>query len=94
MRRRDCHRVKKFFQLAAAAKTAEKAASGQEFKAWLADDVSEIDWDSAGQIERLGVTAGASAPDYLVDELLAEARRRYPNLKIWYVTVTAETKIP
>ncbi len=75
-------------------KTAEKAASGQEFKAWLADDVSEIDWDSAGQIERLGVTAGASAPDYLVDELLAEARRRYPNLKIRYVTVTAETKIP
>ncbi len=75
-------------------KTAEKAATVPGFKSWLADDVSEIDWDSIGQIESLGLTAGASAPDYLVDDLLAEVRRRYPNIKIRYVKVTAEKKIP
>lgn len=38
---------------------------------------SEIDWDIFNDIERLGVTAGASAPEILVEEVLDAFRERF-----------------
>jgi 4-hydroxy-3-methylbut-2-enyl diphosphate reductase len=38
---------------------------------------AEIDWPSLQGIKRLGVTAGASAPEILVQEVLAACRARY-----------------
>lgn len=71
-------------------KTAQLAAADSAFKSWLVDDVTELDWKAVGKINRLGITAGASAPEYLVQELVAEAAKRYPNLKIHYVKLGSE----
>jgi 4-hydroxy-3-methylbut-2-en-1-yl diphosphate reductase len=38
----------------------------------------------------MGVTAGASAPEVLVDEVIAMARKRF-DVTVEQVTVTAET---
>jgi 4-hydroxy-3-methylbut-2-enyl diphosphate reductase len=38
---------------------------------------SEIDWAWLGQAQRLGVSAGASAPEVLVDELIDTCRDRF-----------------
>jgi 4-hydroxy-3-methylbut-2-enyl diphosphate reductase len=37
----------------------------------------EIDWDALAGVRRLGLSAGASAPEVLVDEVLAALRERY-----------------
>jgi 4-hydroxy-3-methylbut-2-en-1-yl diphosphate reductase len=38
---------------------------------------SDIDWRWFDGVHRLGLTAGASAPEILVEEVVAEARRRF-----------------
>jgi len=38
---------------------------------------SDIDWTRFAQISSLGVTAGASAPEILVDEILAAFEQRF-----------------
>jgi 4-hydroxy-3-methylbut-2-enyl diphosphate reductase len=38
---------------------------------------SDIDWDDFGAIERLGITAGASAPEVLVEEIIGAFAQRY-----------------
>jgi 4-hydroxy-3-methylbut-2-enyl diphosphate reductase len=43
----------------------------------LVQRAAEIDWDKLGGISRLGVTAGASAPEVLVEEILDAFARRY-----------------
>ena len=43
----------------------------------LVPRASEIDWSWLDGVRRLGLTAGASAPELLVEEVVAEARRRY-----------------
>jgi 4-hydroxy-3-methylbut-2-enyl diphosphate reductase len=43
----------------------------------LVDDVSEIDWNWFDGIETVLITAGASAPEHLVQEILEELVRRY-----------------
>ena len=43
----------------------------------LVPRASEIDWRWLDGVRRLGLTAGASAPELLVEEVVAEARRRY-----------------
>jgi 4-hydroxy-3-methylbut-2-enyl diphosphate reductase len=37
----------------------------------------EIDWNRFGSIKRLGITAGASAPEVLVEEIMAAFAERY-----------------
>jgi 4-hydroxy-3-methylbut-2-en-1-yl diphosphate reductase len=49
-------------------------------KARLVQRAAEMDWDWLKGSERLGITAGASAPDLLVDELIAACRERYEVL--------------
>ncbi|MGE5505957.1 MAG: 4-hydroxy-3-methylbut-2-enyl diphosphate reductase [Actinomycetota bacterium] len=59
-------------------------------RALLVPRVDEFDWSLLEGIDRLGLTAGASAPELLVEEVVAEARRRF-QVSIEEVKVTAET---
>jgi 4-hydroxy-3-methylbut-2-enyl diphosphate reductase len=58
-------------------------------KSLLVQRASEIDWSDLQGITRLGVTAGASAPELLVEEVIAACRSRF-DVTIQEVTVTAE----
>jgi 4-hydroxy-3-methylbut-2-enyl diphosphate reductase len=51
---------------------------------------SEIDWTIFGQIKSLGITAGASAPEVLVEEMLDAFAARY-TLDIETVSTVEET---
>ncbi len=46
-------------------------------KSVLVQRASEIDWDWLGQPKTLGITAGASAPEVLVEEVLDALRARF-----------------
>lgn len=54
-------------------------------KALLADKAEDIDWQALGDIKVLGITAGASAPEVLVQGVIDAARARYD--------VTVETAV-
>ena len=43
----------------------------------LLDDAAELDWAWLEGVETLGLTAGASAPDVLVDDVMSALRARY-----------------
>ena len=45
----------------------------------LIERAAEIDWDAFSGIERLGVTAGASAPEMLVDEIIDAFKARFDD---------------
>ena len=49
----------------------------------------DIDWASLAGVARLGVTAGASAPEILVDEVITACRERF-EVSIEEITVTTE----
>jgi 4-hydroxy-3-methylbut-2-enyl diphosphate reductase len=49
----------------------------------------ELDWGALAGIRRLGITAGASAPEVLVEEVIDACRERY-EVTIEQVTVTSE----
>jgi 4-hydroxy-3-methylbut-2-enyl diphosphate reductase len=49
-------------------------------RAALVQRASEIDWSVFGALASLGVTAGASAPEVLVEEVLAAFDARYTIL--------------
>jgi 4-hydroxy-3-methylbut-2-enyl diphosphate reductase len=51
---------------------------------------AKIDWSLLAGVRRLGLTAGASAPEILVEEVIAACRVRY-SVAIEEVTVTEET---
>jgi 4-hydroxy-3-methylbut-2-en-1-yl diphosphate reductase len=46
-------------------------------RALLVQRAANIDWPALAGIERLGITAGASAPEVLVEEVVAACRERY-----------------
>ncbi len=58
--------------------------------AFLIDDAGEISWDSLQGIQHIGISAGASAPEYLVDELIKTFQQRYDKINIHHVTVVKE----
>lgn len=58
--------------------------------ALLVQRAAEIDWTALAGIRRLGVSAGASAPELLVDEVIAACRERF-SVTIEEVSVTRET---
>ena len=58
--------------------------------ATLVRRAAHIDWAALAGIHRLGITAGASAPESLVDEVIAACRSRF-CVAIEEVTVTVET---
>jgi 4-hydroxy-3-methylbut-2-enyl diphosphate reductase len=61
-------------------------------KAILLQRASEMDWRWLDGMARLGITAGASAPELLVDELIAACRERYA-VAIEEVRVTDENTV-
>lgn len=58
-------------------------------RSFLIDSARTVDWPGLAAVRRLGLTAGASAPESLVEEVLAEARRRY-TVVVEAVRVTSE----
>jgi 4-hydroxy-3-methylbut-2-enyl diphosphate reductase len=46
-------------------------------KAMLVQKASEIPWDNLHHIKTLGLTAGASAPEILVEEIIEQFKARY-----------------
>ncbi len=65
---------------------ARKAGCAQ---AHLVQRAADIDWRWLEGVERLGITAGASAPEVLVEEVIAACRERYA-VRIEEVPVTEE----
>jgi 4-hydroxy-3-methylbut-2-enyl diphosphate reductase len=59
-------------------------------KAQLVQRASEIDWEWLAGVGVLGLSAGASAPEVLIDEVLAAARQRFA-VTVEEVTVVEET---
>ncbi len=59
-------------------------------QAWLADDVDSFDFGLLDGVENLGVSAGASAPEYLVGELLAKLKDTFPKLNFYDIIVAEE----
>lgn len=68
----------------------EVAASSGCQRSYLVQRASEIDWSWLDGINRLGVSAGASAPEVLVDEVLEACRERF-DVTIEEISVTRET---
>jgi len=68
----------------------EVAARAGCERAILVQRSEEIDWASLDGIRRLGVSAGASAPEVLVDEVIEACRQRF-DVTIEEVAVTRET---
>ena len=63
-------------------------------KAMLIQRAADIDWDALAGLDRIGLTAGASAPDVLVDEVLDAFRARYDLTLDEVQTVTEKVRFP
>ncbi len=59
-------------------------------RAYLVQKASEIDWDWFEGVRTVGITAGASAPEVLVQEVIGIIRQRYLT-QIEEISVTEET---
>jgi 4-hydroxy-3-methylbut-2-enyl diphosphate reductase len=46
-------------------------------EAHLLQRAEDIDWDLLADVRDLGITAGASAPEILVEEVIAACRKRF-----------------
>lgn len=67
----------------------ETASRAGTRNAFLVQRASEIDWQGLGAIATLGITAGASAPEVLVDEVIDAFRARFA-VKVETVTMRQE----
>ncbi len=75
----------------------EVAANNGCAKSRLVQRAADMDWqwlDSGwtGRARRLGITAGASAPELLIDELIAACRERY-DVSVEEVRTTDESMV-
>jgi 4-hydroxy-3-methylbut-2-enyl diphosphate reductase len=70
----------------------EVAANYGCAKARLVQRAADMDWAWLGDVQRLGITAGASAPELLVEELIAACRERY-DVTIEEVRTTEENVV-
>lgn len=70
----------------------EVAANYGCAKSCLVQRAADMDWEWLGDAKRLGITAGASAPELLVDELIAACRMRY-DLTVEEVRTTEENVV-
>ena len=61
-------------------------------KSRLVQRAADMDWSWLGNAQRLGITAGASAPELLVDELIAACRERY-DVTVEEVRTTEESVV-
>lgn len=51
-------------------------------QALLIDDAAELEWDELKNCTSIGITAGASAPEYLLEDLIYQLRLHYDNINI------------
>ena len=58
----------------------------------LVQRAADMDWEWLGDAKRLGITAGASAPELLVDELIEACRARY-DVSVEEVRTTEENVV-
>jgi len=58
-------------------------------KATLYQRAQEIDWDWLANVKRLGLSAGASAPEILVDELISALKEKF-NVTVEEIRVIEE----
>ncbi|MFT6579816.1 MAG: 4-hydroxy-3-methylbut-2-enyl diphosphate reductase [Alphaproteobacteria bacterium] len=58
-------------------------------KSTLVQRAVDIDWDLLGNAATLGLTAGASAPDILVEEVISACRERF-DVTVEEITTTTE----
>jgi 4-hydroxy-3-methylbut-2-enyl diphosphate reductase len=70
----------------------EVAANYGCAKSKLVQRAADMDWAWLGEARRLGITAGASAPELLVDELIAACRERY-DVTVEEVRTTDESVV-
>jgi 4-hydroxy-3-methylbut-2-enyl diphosphate reductase len=56
-----------------------EVAAGQGIAAYLLDKAEDLDWAWLENKSKIGITAGASAPESLVTELLNKLKTAYPN---------------
>jgi 4-hydroxy-3-methylbut-2-enyl diphosphate reductase len=70
----------------------EVAANYGCTKSRLVQRAADMDWGWLGDARRLGITAGASAPELLVDELIAACRQRY-DVTVEEVRTTNESVV-
>lgn len=68
----------------------ETALQSGAQKTWLIDDVSELELEELDNLHSLGISAGASAPEYLVNELISKLKDYYENLNIHDIIVAEE----
>lgn len=68
----------------------EVAVKGGCPKATMVQNAGEIDWSFLDGVSRVGITAGASAPEVLVEQVVEALKERY-EVEIDLVTVTKET---
>jgi 4-hydroxy-3-methylbut-2-enyl diphosphate reductase len=61
-------------------------------KSRLVQRAADMDWQWLGNVRRLGITAGASAPELLVDELIAACRQRF-DVTVEEVRTTEESVV-
>ncbi|WP_404381433.1 4-hydroxy-3-methylbut-2-enyl diphosphate reductase [Caenispirillum salinarum] len=59
-------------------------------RAVLVQRAADIDWSTLTGVKRLGITAGASAPEVLVEEVVDAARQRY-TVTVEDATIAEET---
>ncbi len=57
--------------------------------AMLVQRAADIDWSMLENVRRVGITAGASAPEILVEEVIDALRQRY-DVTVEPVAVTSE----
>lgn len=70
----------------------EVAANYGCVKSRLVQRAVDMDWEWLGDARRLGITAGASAPELLVDELIEACRARY-DVTVEEVRTTEESVV-
>ncbi|MBN9086606.1 MAG: 4-hydroxy-3-methylbut-2-enyl diphosphate reductase [Reyranella sp.] len=70
----------------------EVAASRGCVRSRLVQRAADMDWEWLGDARRLGITAGASAPELLVEELIAACRERY-DVTIEEIRTTDESVV-
>jgi 4-hydroxy-3-methylbut-2-enyl diphosphate reductase len=70
----------------------EVAANYGCAKSRLVQRAADMDWEWLGDARRLGITAGASAPELLVDELITACRQRY-DVTVEEVRTTEESVV-
>ena len=65
-------------------------------RAYLVDDVAHIDWEALAGVEILAITAGASAPEVLVEEVVEACRNRFDvTVEQWADSLeTVKFKLP